>query len=202
MRLQFFTLEAAGPGAPTAARDRQPFGLRLDGCLGSHPGRGAHLSSGPSGTMRVGLRALDGIIAALDVVQVEGLAEGGNRDQAREIGAHIRVIGDAAQVALEEAVIGGVEARERHEDANVGLRKPVAEQEWAGLKLSAPACRVSRRSGRRLPGAKAALLGRSDRAVGRHPGAEARDGGRSRPWRRSPRPASRSRTICRRQAGR
>src|SRR5271166_1667269 len=33
------------------------------------------------------VEALDRIIAALDVVEVEGLAEGGQRDQPREIGA-------------------------------------------------------------------------------------------------------------------
>ena len=58
----------------------------------------------------------------------------GSGDQPLEIGAEVRIVGDPPQVALELAVIGGVEAGEGDEHADVGLGQPLAEEIGSGVE--------------------------------------------------------------------
>ena len=55
------------------------------------------------------------------MIEAEGVSERGQRNQTGEIGVQILLIRDSAQVAFELAVVGGVEAREGDENANVGI---------------------------------------------------------------------------------
>ena len=56
--------------------------------------------------------------------------------------AQVRVVGNAAQVALEQAMVGRIEPHQRDEQADVGLGETVAEQDdtvgQKGLHLVVP----------------------------------------------------------------
>ena len=92
---------------------------------------------------------LDRAIAALDVVEAEGVPEGGERDQPREIGGESRIIGDAPEVALELADIGRVEAGLGGGEAGaidaMQLSTTLSTSNAISLQLKRIACFVLRR---------------------------------------------------------
>lgn len=50
------------------------------------------------------------VVSGIDVVEVDGFLHAGQAQDALHVGGKARVVGDAAQVSLEEAMVGGVEA--------------------------------------------------------------------------------------------
>ena len=69
----------------------------------------------------------------LDVVDIDRLAHARKIEHALRIGRERRVVGKALAVAFEEAEIGGVEADERDEEADVGFGEGGAGQEGAAV---------------------------------------------------------------------
>jgi hypothetical protein len=65
---------------------------------------------------------------ALDVVEVGRVAEGRLLIEHARVVPQARIVDQAANVALEVAVVHGVEAHERGEQADVGFGEPVAHQ--------------------------------------------------------------------------
>jgi hypothetical protein len=84
---------------------------------------------GAEGNDTARIECLDRIIATLDVVDADRLADAGDRQHAIEVTAKSGIIDEPPQVALEEAVVGGVEADKRDEQPHIGLRQPIAEEE-------------------------------------------------------------------------
>ena len=85
--------------------------------------------SGPSGTM---LRRIDvgvhDVVVLLDLDEVDGVAEAGRLEQVPRVGPQHRHLGELVPVALEVAVVDGVEAGQRGEQPDVGLGDGVADQ--------------------------------------------------------------------------
>lgn len=61
------------------------------------------------------------VVVRLDVGEVYGRGDAGVLVEVAQVAAEVRVIDDAAEVALEVAVINGVETDEGAEEAPVGL---------------------------------------------------------------------------------
>ena len=79
--------------------------------------------------MRIGLSVrVRAVVVPLDVIHVDGLGDAGVLVQLAQVARELRVVDDAAQVALEVADVHGVEAHERREQAPVRLGDRVAHQ--------------------------------------------------------------------------
>ena len=63
------------------------------------------------------------VIMPLDVRDAHGLGHAGNLIELAQVIAQIGIVGDAAQVALEMAVVDRVEAHQRGEQPPVGFRE-------------------------------------------------------------------------------
>ena len=87
------------------------------------------------------------VVVALDVVEVDRVAEARRLEEVTGVGPEHRQLGELGAVALEVAVIDGVEAGERGEQADVGLGDRVADQ--VALALQPLADSQSSRSNRR-----------------------------------------------------
>src|SRR5690349_2893422 len=78
------------------------------------------------------LRRVDGtmahVIMAFDVIEPHGPGDARKLIEIAREAPQVRVLVDVAQVALEVAVIDGVEADQRREEPYVGLGQPVAQQ--------------------------------------------------------------------------
>src|SRR5215210_2519001 len=72
------------------------------------------------------------VVVLLDVVHVDRLCDAWSLVEVLQIAPQVRVVHDTPQIALEVAVIDGVEANERGKEAPVGLRYAVATQEAPG----------------------------------------------------------------------
>src|SRR5438874_2469383 len=68
------------------------------------------------------------VVMALDVIEVDGLAETALLKQIARVGPKMRVVDDSPQVALEVAEVDGVETDERREQPDVRLGHPIANQ--------------------------------------------------------------------------
>lgn len=68
------------------------------------------------------------------MVDTDRIAQAEQGEEARQLGAERRITGQPAQVALEQPMTGRVEAHQRHEEADVGLRHPLARQEGATVR--------------------------------------------------------------------
>src|SRR5215208_3404659 len=68
------------------------------------------------------------VVVLLDVVHVDRLCNAWSLIKILQIAPQVRVVHDTLQVALEVAVVDGVEANERGKEAPVGLRYAVATQ--------------------------------------------------------------------------
>src|SRR6202035_2231054 len=69
------------------------------------------------------------MITPLDVVDVPRLADTRYGQNPRKVGGQRRVVRKPAQIALEQTVIGSIEAHQCHEQSHVRLGQAVAEQE-------------------------------------------------------------------------
>ena len=67
------------------------------------------------------------------MVDIDRLAHAGKVEHALGVGRERRIVGKALAVALEQAVIGGVEADEGDEEADIGLGEGCARQERAAI---------------------------------------------------------------------
>src|SRR5947208_15044515 len=76
---------------------------------------------------RINLRVRH-IIMALDVIEINGVSYSGLLIQIHQVALQIRVINDAAQVALEMAVINHVEPDKRAKKSPVGFDNAIPEQ--------------------------------------------------------------------------
>ncbi len=72
------------------------------------------------------------------MVDVHRLAQAWQARDAFPIRQEVRIVGDTAQVGLEQAMIGGVKPDQRHEQANVGFGETTPEQEIAGQAVLQP----------------------------------------------------------------
>ena len=113
---------ATGPGGVPSPKGLPPSCSRPCGVI--QPAR-----SGPFGTMprRVDAGVHD-VVVPLDLVEVDGVAEARRLEQVAGVGPQHRVLGELVPVALEVAVIDGVEAHQRGEEPDVGLGDGVADQ--------------------------------------------------------------------------
>src|ERR1043166_7713227 len=68
------------------------------------------------------------IVVPFDVVEVHSVGDAGMLIEVTQMAIEVRVIHDSAHVALEMAVIHGVEANERAKEAPIGLENAVSEQ--------------------------------------------------------------------------
>src|SRR5215218_664501 len=68
------------------------------------------------------------VVVALDVVEVDGLRDPGHLVEVAQVRVQAGVVRDPPQVALEVAVVDGVEAHQRREQPPVGERLRVAHQ--------------------------------------------------------------------------
>ena len=68
------------------------------------------------------------VVVLFYVVHVDGLRDAWLLIEVLQVTPQVRVVHDAPQVALEVAVVDGVEAHERREETPVGLRDAVAAQ--------------------------------------------------------------------------
>ena len=95
------------------------------------------------------------VIVPLDVIHVHGLGDARHLIEVAQIVRQVRIVGDAAQVAFEVAVIDRVEADERGEQPPVGLGQRVRRRDSAGATAAPRSSRAPRtRRGtppRRLP---------------------------------------------------
>ena len=87
--------------------------------------------------------ALAAVVVPLDVIDADGLGDARHLIEIAEIIRQVRVVGDAAQVALEVAVIDRVEADQRGEQPPVGFGHPRAG-EIALPSTAAARCRRAR----------------------------------------------------------
>src|SRR5690606_28703913 len=84
---------------------------------------------GTIGHDTVRVERLDRIVALLDVVDIHRVADPRQVEHPLHIGGEIGVFGEAPQIALEQAMIGRVEADKGDEQTNVGLGKGWSKQE-------------------------------------------------------------------------
>src|SRR5699024_4293876 len=70
---------------------------------------------------------------ALDVIDIHRLPHTWNSKHILQIAAEMIVVRQAAEVALEQAVIGGVETDQRHEQPDIRLGDPVPRQKDAAV---------------------------------------------------------------------
>ena len=61
------------------------------------------------------------VVMPLDVVEVDGVGDAVSLIEVFEVAEEVRVVDDAPEVALEMAVIDGVEAHEGDEQAPIGF---------------------------------------------------------------------------------
>ena len=91
------------------------------------------------------------VVVALDEVDVHGVGDAGHLIHVAHEPPEVRVVDDAAAVALEVAVVDGVEADQRREQANVGFGEPRARQIAPRREPRPRACRAPRTTPSRLP---------------------------------------------------
>ncbi len=72
--------------------------------------------------------SVDLVVVALDVIEVDRVTEAGRLEQISCVGPQDRHLGEFRTVALEVAVIDGVEAHQCREQANIGLGDGVADE--------------------------------------------------------------------------
>jgi hypothetical protein len=95
------------------------------------------------------------VVVALDVVEIGRLAEAGALVEVAGVGPELRVVDEAAEVALEVADVDGVEAGQGREEADVGVGEAVADEEaltGEALPTRRGRRRGCRRRARRRPG--------------------------------------------------
>ena len=68
------------------------------------------------------------VVMPLDVIEVHRLANTGRLVEIAHVAGKIQVVFDAAQVALEVAVVHGIETHERREQAPVRLGERIADE--------------------------------------------------------------------------
>ena len=68
------------------------------------------------------------VIMALDVIEVDRLSDAGQLIKVHQITLQIRVIDNAADVALEMAMINNIEPNERTEESPVGFDNAIWKQ--------------------------------------------------------------------------
>ncbi len=68
------------------------------------------------------------VVVALDVIEIDGVGDAGLLIQIHQVTLQVRIIDDAADVALEMAVIDGVEPNECAEETPVGFDDAIVEQ--------------------------------------------------------------------------
>jgi len=68
------------------------------------------------------------VVVALDVVEVDGVSDAGMLVKIHEVALEVGVVGDAADVALEVAVVHGIETHEGAEEAPIGFHDASAEE--------------------------------------------------------------------------
>jgi hypothetical protein len=87
-------------------------------------------------TLRHYASRVDALVAAvvvlLDVLHIDCLRDAWSLVEVLQIAPQVRVVHDAPQVALEVAVVDGVEANERWKEAPVGLRYALATEVATG----------------------------------------------------------------------
>ena len=85
--------------------------------------------SGPIGTMPVGIHlTLAAVIVPLDLIDADGLGNAGHGIKIAQIIPQVGIVGDAAQIAFEMAVIDGVETDERGEQPPIRFSDLAADQ--------------------------------------------------------------------------
>ena len=111
-----------GPGGVPSPNGRPPSSSRP--CGVRQPAR-----SGPSGhdAGRVDV-AVDLVVVALDVHEVDRVAEAGRLEEVAGVGPQDRQLGQLLAVALEVPVVHGVEPGQRREQPDVGLGDRVADE--------------------------------------------------------------------------
>ncbi|MNE51780.1 hypothetical protein D3C80_1464250 [compost metagenome] len=63
------------------------------------------------------------------MVDIDRVAHARNVQYPHHIGLQRGIIGDAAKIAFEQAVIGGIEPHQRHEKPDIRFGQQIAEQE-------------------------------------------------------------------------
>src|SRR3546814_8479525 len=71
---------------------------------------------------------LDGVVVALGVVEAERLGDARHLIELAGKAGEVRIVGDPPEIALEGAVIAGVEADQRDPEAPVSFGQPVADE--------------------------------------------------------------------------
>src|SRR5690606_21013189 len=103
---------------------------------GSRPPGSGHQRCGqlrPKGDDTGGIEGFDRIVAPLDVVHAYRFPHTRQSEEARLVFGERRIVRQASQVALEQAVIGHVEAHKRNKQPDVGFGDAIAEQERAPI---------------------------------------------------------------------
>ena len=95
--------------------------------------------AGQVGTLRDDPRGIDlvvgRVVVPLDVVEVRGVAEAGRLEEVAGVRPQVRELGQLALVALEVAVVDGVEAHERGVEPHVGLGQLASDEVALGRQV-------------------------------------------------------------------
>ena len=76
------------------------------------------------------------MVSAPDVVQIDRIAQAWQGKHPAQVGRKTGVIGKLPQIALEQAMIGGIKAHQRDEGADIGFGKPCASLRAIRVRLA------------------------------------------------------------------
>ena len=81
------------------------------------------------------------VIVPLDLIEIDRFGDAVDLIEIAQIAVEVRIVGDAAKIALEVTVVNGIEAHERHEESPVGFERLRLRRDSAGMRAVPPSHR-------------------------------------------------------------